>query len=33
MKLSNNVIEPIAKLYSHFLAKSLRANGTNLNLI
>ena len=27
------VIEPTTKLYNHFLVKSLRANGTNLNLI
>ena len=30
---SQDVIELAAKLYSHFLAKSLRVKGTNLNLI
>ena len=32
-KSSYDVIESTAKLYSHFLARSLRAKGTKRNLI
>jgi len=33
MKPSHDVLEPAAKLYRYFLAKSLRENGMNLKLI
>ena len=33
MKSSHSMMELAAKLHSHFLTKSLRENGTNLNLL